>query len=207
MLRADFVLPPCPGGERGKSGAGAAGSVAVLSDLLLQAGDLLAARRIVQEFTFAVGVHARDALPGLERDQLAPCLGTEALTLDLFGFVRRGLGCGIRFGRTAFAKRGLWIDVLHRCLSLFTVAGFVLCGCGCRPGRAAQHFHFARRWRQVSVVDSSILVGPAIDLGGRRKREHEGEQEGSGTNHQGLRKATLTSGLSGLYNTDLVERI
>lgn len=95
----------------GRSVTDGAASVAVLSNLLLQATDFLATRFVVEEFAFAVCTHARDALPGVECGQLASCLGAEALTLDLFGFVSRGLRCSIRFGGTAFAERGLWIDV------------------------------------------------------------------------------------------------
>ena len=193
----------------GRSQTGRAASVAVLFDLLLQAAHFLAARRIVEKFAFAVGAHACNALSGVECGQLTTCLYTEALTLDVFGFVRCGLGGAIRLGGTTFPKRGLWIDLLVGRLwrGAACAHGFGCGGFSRWPCRTAQHFHFACRWRQIGVMDSSVLVLPAIYLSGRRKRDHEGKQEGSGANHQDLRKATLTSGLSGLYNTDLVERI
>lgn len=93
-----------------KSGVCVPASVAVLLDLLLKAPDFLVAGCVVKEFAFAGCIHARDALPGLEPGQLAPCLGAEALTLDLLGFVRRGLGCGIGLRSTTFAKCGLGIN-------------------------------------------------------------------------------------------------
>ena len=167
--------------------------LAVFRQLALQTADLFLAFGIAEEFALTGGVHAGDALTGLQPPQLVACLTAETFPFSIFLCFDLCLLLGFGRRRTTGAELGLRVAggrIGHRLAC--RAGGRFRCDRSrfcCRGGGrrrmllrccATQGLHRPARGWGVRIVGATVLIFPLIDLCRDRQGERNSEQHQGG---------------------------